>query len=205
MAADSLQIALVVGIILMALISVASLAWSFYLAQKLHDRPVPKTFEVHVEGTKLFSDADLAEAESLAKVELQKSVQAAAGELQQSVSASARRIAAHVNDSADATIGQELEKYRVTLGELQIQTIEQFGQLRKDIDDQRVKLLTQLELDVAREQEKRMDHFNERINDVVASYLAECLGNQVDLGAQAPYILQTLQKNKEEIKREVLS
>ncbi len=50
-----------------------------------------------------------------------------------------------------------------------------------------------------------MDQFNTRLNDVVSSYLTECLGSQVDLGAQSTYIFAALEQHKADIKRDVLS
>lgn len=202
---DNIQIILVGGLVVMALINAVSLIWAFYLDGKLRQRPTPKNYDIHVEGTKLFSEEDLAEARTLAQEELRKSVEVAAEQLQRSVSESAQEIAGHINEASGEALNQELEKYRITLSELHAQAIRQFGQLQQEIDQQRTKLIGQLEEDVKKEQERRVDHFNERINEVVASYIAESLGDRVDLGAQGPYILQVLQKHKEDIKQDILA
>lgn len=202
---DSLQFLLIAGIIFMALINAASLIWASYLDHKLRQRPIPKHYDIHIEGTKVFSEIDLSEFQQQAKLQLQQEVQAAAVQLQKSVAQSANQIADNINDMATTNLSQEFQKYQVSLSELQSQTIAELGQLQNEIEQRRAQLFEQMERDIAREREKRMEHFNERINDVVASYLAESLGNKVDLGTQGVYILQVLEEHKEDIKRDVLT
>jgi hypothetical protein len=202
---DSLQLVLVISIIVMALINAVSLIWASYLDHRLRQRPVPKNYDIHLEGTKIFSEIDIAEAQQQAKGVLTKAIEASAGEVQEAISKSVGEISNNINDIAQTGFSQEFEKYQISLSELQNQTIEQIGSLQKDVDARRQELLGQVEQIVAAERQKRMDGFNQRINEVVASYLAESLGDQVDLGAQGPYILQTLEQHKEDIKRDVLS
>lgn len=202
---DSLQLILVISIIVMALINATSLIWASYLDHKLRQKPVPKNYDIHLEGTKVFSEIDIAEAQQQAKAALQKAIEASAGQVQEAVSKSVGEISNNISDIAQTGFSQEFEKYQISLSELQNQTIEQIGNLQKDVDARRQELLGQVESIVAQEREKRMENFDQRINDVVASYLAETLGNQVDLGAQGPYIMQTLEQHKEDIKRDVLA
>lgn len=189
----------------MALINAFSLIWAFYLDGKLRQRPTPKNFDVHVEGVKVFGDGDLDEVRELAKSQMQKSIDTAVEQLQHSVADSAQEIAARINDASNKTLQEELEKYSITLGELHAGAIRQFTELQQDIERHRQEMLARLEKDIAEERERRINSFNERINQVVSSYLAESLGSRVDLGAQGPYILQILQEHKEDIKRDVLS
>lgn len=202
---DNIQLILVAGLIGMALINAASLVWAFYLDGKLRQRPVPKHYEIHIDGNKMFREIDLGEVENQAKAQLQKSAEQAARQLQESVTQNTEDISGRLRETADEALQAELEKYRINLEELHSSSIDQFSQVQKEIDNKRVELLKELDNDIAKERERRMDKFNERINDVVATYLAESLGSQVDLGAQGRYILQSLQKNKEEIKKDVLS
>lgn len=202
---DTLQLILIISIIVMALINAVSLIWASYLDHRLRQRPTPKNYDIHLEGTKVFSEIDIAEAQQHAKAVLQKAIEASAGQVQEAVAKSVGEISNNISDIAQTGFSQEFEKYQISLSELQNQTVEQIGSLQKDIDARRQELLGQVETVVAQEREKRMAHFNERINDVVAGYLAESLGNQVDLGAQGPYIMQSLEQHKEDIKRDVLS
>jgi hypothetical protein len=196
---------LVVGLLVMATLNAASLIWAFYLDHRLRNRPDTKNFDVHVEGTKVFKEPDLEQIESVAEQQLQVVVQEAAARLQQSLNASIDGLAGQVAHIAESTVSQEFEKYKVTLQELESQSVAEFGELDKEIQAKRAELLQNLEADVAKERDGRMDEFNARLNDVVSSYLAESLGNNVDLGAQSVYIMQMLETHKEDIKRDVLA
>ena len=202
---DSTQFILVAGLIVMALVNAATLFWAMYLDRRLRGRPVPKHYDVHVEGTKVFDGPDLAEVQKRADAQLMHAVELASQRLEKSVSAGVDQLAAHVNDVASDSIRQEFDKYQASLRALNNQTVEQFAKIQTDLETQRAELLKQLQAEVLQERQRRLAKFNERINDVVSSYLAETLGSRVDLGAQTAYIFEQLEKHKEDIKRDILT
>lgn len=189
----------------MAVVNAATLFWAMYLDRRLRGRPVPKHYDVHVEGTKVFDGPDLAAVQQKADAQLLHAVEVASQRLEKSVSVSVDQLAAHVNDVAADSVSQEFDKYQASLRALNNQTVEQFAKIQTDLETQRAELLKQLEAEVLQERERRLGKFNERINDVVSSYLAETLGNRVDLGSQMPYIFEQLEKHKEDIKRDILT
>lgn len=202
---DTSQFILVAGLIIMALVNAATLFWAMYLDRRLRGRPVPKKYDVHVEGTKIFSDMDLSEVQKRADSQLLHAVELASQRLEKSVSTGVDQLAAHVNDVASDSVRQEFDKYQASLRALNNQTVEQFAQIQTDLQKQRAELLQQLQTEVTQERERRLASFNERINDVVSSYLAETLGSRVDLGSQSNYIFEQLEKHKEDIKRDILT
>lgn len=202
---DSLQLVMVAGLVLLAMVNAGSLVWAMYLDRKLRARPVPKNYDVHVEGTKIFSDVDMAQVQQRADAQLEQAVQQAAHHLQQSVEQGVQQLAGHINDIAANSLNKEFEKYQLSLEDLRQETMQQFSGLQKELAERRSQLFQQIDSEAAAEREKRMQAFNNRINDVVASYIAETLGNRVDLGAQTPYILESLQKRKDDIKRDILA
>jgi hypothetical protein len=199
---DGLQFSLVA---LLVLVNLAALTWASFQDKKARAKPQPKIYEIHLEGTKVFSDVDLEEIQRAAKGQLQTIASEAAQRLQKSLNNSVDQVAADINDRLSTDLLAEFEKYQVSLGALRDQTIEQFSKIQTELDHRRLELIEHLDRQVAAEQEKRLSHFDDRINDVVTSYIAESLGSQVDLGAQTDYILQTLEANKEQIKKDVLS
>ncbi|HKX72483.1 MAG TPA: hypothetical protein VJM32_00535 [Candidatus Saccharimonadales bacterium] len=199
---DGLQLSLVA---LLVLVNLAALTWASFQDRKARQKPAPKIYEIHLEGTKVFSDVDLEEIQKAAKAQLQSAAQDAAQRLQKSLNNSVDQVAADINDRLSTDLIAEFEKYQVSLGALRDQTIEQFSKIQAELDHRRLELIEHVDRLVAEEQDKRLAHFNERINDVVTSYIAESLGNQVDLGAQTDYILQTLEANKEQIKKDIVT
>jgi uncharacterized protein YaaN involved in tellurite resistance len=200
---DSTQLVLVIGLILMALINTATLFWAMYLDRRLRGRPVPKKYDVHVEGTKVFTEPDLAEVQKRADAQLLHAVELASKQLEASVAKGVDQLAVHINDVASNSITQEFDKYQASLRALNNQTVDEFAKIQTDLETQRTELVKQLQAEVAQERDRRLAHFNERINDVVSSYLAETLGGRVDLGAQMPFILESLEKHKDDIKRDI--
>ncbi len=201
---DTLQIVLVAGLVVMALVNALSLIWASYLDHKLRQKPVPKVYDVHVDGTKLFSEQDWAQVNKITREELQKAAAEAAGQLQQSLDNAVTALSAHMTELANNSISPEFEKYQVSLEALREQSIGTFTKLQLELDKRRDQLIAELEKDMLEEKEKRIALFNRRMNDVVSSYLAESLGTNVDLGAQTNYILQSLQQHRDDIKRDIL-
>ena len=201
---DTLGIVLVAGLVVMALVNAASLIWASYLDHKLRQKPIPKVYDVHVDGTKLFTQEDWAEVNRITREELQKAAAEAAGQLQQSLDNAVTQLSAHMTELANDSISPEFEKYQVSLEALREQSIGTFTKLQMELDKRRDQLIAELEKDVEVERAKRIELFNQRLNDVVSSYLAESLGTNVDLGAQTNYILQSLQKHRDDIKRDIL-
>lgn len=202
---DNLQVTLIIALVAMALINLATLFWAWHLSNRLNKRPVPKVYEVRIEGTKVFSEIDLAEVEKQARVELQQSAHNAANQLHEAIKRTVEQVAMHVDETTQNTINQELEKYHVSLQALREQSITEFSKMQQDLDQKRIRMTEALERVAKAELGRRMDQFNSRLSDVVSSYIVESLGSQVDLGAQLPYILQNLEKHKEDIKKDVLN
>lgn len=202
---DTLQLTLIIALIVMALINTGSLIWAFYLDHKLRGRPVPKVYNVKLDGTKAFTQVDLAAVEKEAQASLQQAAHEAAQQLRTSMNTAIGKVAEHVDEMTNTTLSQEFEKYQVSLQALREQSITEFSKMQNELDLLKVDLINKLEKQAQAELGRRVEQFNGRLNDVVSSYLAESLGNNVDLGAQTVHILQTLQQHKEEIKRDILS
>lgn len=60
-------------------------------------------------------------------------------------------------------------------------------------------LEAQLEQSFAAEKDAAVQRMNEKMNDAVLAFLLETLGHEVDLGAQADYLVATLEANKADL------
>jgi len=202
---DTLQIVMLAGLILMACISFASLAWASFLDGKYRNRPSPKHYAVHVEGVNVFSEEDIAAAKEEAQAGFRKALTDSVGAIEPALSSSISNISEKAEEMAKITLSQEFEKYQSSFAALREETIKEFGELQKQIDARRDQLVIDMEAQFKKQQAERMDAFNTRIADVVSSYLVEALDKGVDLGAQSKYIIHTLEAHKEDIKKDVLS
>lgn len=202
---DSLQFVLVAGLIAMVGINAASLAWAMRLNRELRSRPSPKVYEVKVDAGKVMADIDMTTVEELAKQQLGKVANEAGIRFKESLNNAVDNLSVKISDMANNTLSGEFEKYQVSLQALRDQSIEEFSKLQKELDNRRTQLTEHLDKVIQTEGEKRLGALDTRMNDVVSSYLIESLGNQVDLGAQSAYIFETLEKHKDEIKKDILS
>lgn len=202
---DTFQVLVLAGLLIMAAVSVISFAWVFYLDGKLRSRPSPKTYEVHIEGTKVFNDEDMDAARNEAREGLHNVVTRSAELLQASLAGTISGLSSKAEEMASITLTQEFEKYQISFAALREETVKEFNDLQKQLDQRRKDLSVELEDMVARDREERMDAFNARIADVVSSYLVEALDKGVDLGAQSKYIIHTLEAHKEDIKKDILA
>lgn len=202
---DTLQLVLVIGLIAMVIINAVSLWWAMRLNHQLHNRPQPKVYEVKINANDVMADIDIATVEKLARQQLAKAAGEASLRFKKSLDNTVDQMSVKIGDMASNSLSGEFEKYQISLQALRDQSIQEFSKLQKELDDRRTQLTEHLDKVIQTEGEKRLAALDTRMNDVVSSYLIESLGNQVDLGAQSAYIFETLEKHKEEIKKDILS
>lgn len=202
---DTFQVLMFAGLLVMASIAAVSLAWAFYLDGKFRNRPSPKHYDVHVEGTKVFRDEDVEAILSDAKDSLHQVVGQSSDLLRASLATTIKGINEKTEEMATMTLSQEFTKYQASLEALREETIQEFNSLQKQLEERRSELTIELEKLVKKDREERVDAFNARIADVVSSYLVEALDKGIDLGVQSKYIIHTLEAHKEDIKKDILS
>lgn len=202
---DTFQILATAGLLVMGAITIASLVWAFYLGGEVKNKPSPKYYKVEIETPEVFSATDLDHIGKKAHDSMYLVVDKAANELGAALTATITGLTNKTEDMAKVALAQEFEKYQTALEALREETIKEFGELQKQLDERRDELTAVMEEDVAKDREAKMDAFNARLGDVVSSYLVETLDKGVDLGAQAGYIVRMLESHKEDIKKDVLS
>ena len=93
---------------------------------------------------------------------------------------------------------------------IEVRLNEQQALLEKQLLDQQKHALERqaaqdIEIDklAAIKQQQRIQQIDSSLNNAVTNFLLENLGSDVDLGAQLPHLLKTLDENKEELKKEI--
>ncbi len=205
---DLLQFILITGIVVVMLVNISLLAWvPAYLERQLNKRQLTtsKSYDVRIEDAKLLDEIDVDEVNKQLHKQLTKVAENTAKRLEESLNNTVDRIASNIDEQTSVQLSQEFEKYEVSLQALRDQSIIEFGKLQKELDKRRGELLDQLDRDIVKEREKRIDAINLRIGDIVAAYIAETLGDQVDLGAQTNYLFAALEQHKDDIKKDMLA
>ena len=108
----------------------------------------------------------------------------------------------NVADIRSATQGT-LASAQDQISEQQNAILKSLAQRQADIDAKlavrQTELEAQLEQSFAAEKDAVVQRMNETMNDAVMAFLLETLGHEVDLGAQADYLVATLEANKAEL------
>lgn len=73
------------------------------------------------------------------------------------------------------------------------------AELDAKLSAKQAELEGQLETSLAEEKAHLSEQLTQRLNDAVLAFLLETLGHEVDLGAQADYLIATLEANKEQL------
>lgn len=111
-------------------------------------------------------------------------------------------------------VGNELERYRLHLVDIRERSKLAIEDAKAQIDTHQAELeamiaqeatamKAELAQEVATEKQKLIKQIDTKLADAVASFLLDTLQYEVDLGAQQPYLLATLEAHKAELTREV--
>jgi len=202
---DITQIVIVGGVLLLALSNLGTLIWVSVLYQKFHHRPTPKNYTIHLDGSKFFADIDTEEIKSLVHDKLVTSTAKAAKEFEEALSKTVPKLVSDIDEVNTKAMKEEFEKYRANIQALSAEAMQDQFQLQQEVADHRKELMEALDKEIVMQYQKRMSEFDSRLSNVISSYIIDSLGQQADLGAQFPYILSTLEAQKEQIKKDMLA
>lgn len=145
------------------------------------------------------------ELQKQATSEMSETIQQASELFQKNLTVQALKI----NDELEGLAGQRLRKqvedFGAVLDGLTTTASASVAQLESLIDARRKALEASMTTQVLDEKQRTLDRFYSRLGDMVASYVIQSLGNEIDLSGQLPFVLKVLEENKELIKRDLLS
>lgn len=200
---DNSELILFAGLIFMASINAASLIWAFYLDHRLRQKPVPKHYEVHVEGEKVLKEVDLDQVEAEAVNEMHTIINGATEQLKTSLSSMTTAVTVNVEQRIKELADAQFAQYQDVLTKSLEGNQQAMMSMEKEIAEKRARLESVLRAAIEKEFNNRIATFETRMNDVVASYIVESLGTNADMSAQVDAIVESLEKHKEEIKQDI--
>ena len=200
---DNSELILFAGLIFMASINAASLIWAFYLDHRLRQKPVPKHYEVHVEGEKVLKEVDLDQVEAEAVNEMHTIINGATEQLKTSLSSMTTAVTGSVEQRVKELADAQFAQYHEVLTQSLASNEQAMMSMEKEIADKRARLEAVLRAAIEKEFNNKIATFETRLNDVVASYIVESLGTNADMSAQVDAIVESLEKHKEEIKQDI--
>jgi vacuolar-type H+-ATPase subunit E/Vma4 len=137
----------------------------------------------------------LAKAQAEFKAVLDESTTKLQGDLQ----ATATDLNKDLEKLGDAVVKSETERYTTMLEALRTQAETVITTAQTDIKDHQTDLKAKLTDNITAEQQRLIAQIDTKLADAVSSFLTEILQHNVDLGAQTPYMLATLEEHKAEL------
>lgn len=198
---EFLQILLAINVLILAL----CLFWIFNLYAKLHQAKVPKKYEIDADIAKVFSKEERDDIKERIEAQLEGVVKKSTKELHMSLANTANEISMKTNDIVAGLVEKEAVAYKNDLESIRSKMLNEAQQLQSSITAQEKKLKDDLQAAIERDRQAQLDIFEQRLSDIVSSYVVESLDKNVDLGAQMKYIIDSLEANKNEIKKDILS
>lgn len=138
-----------------------------------------------------------------AQLQLTNTVKVTNREMQQALQTTYQRLLQNIEKEAAQILNGELEQYRLTIkaantaaANVTSETERQLSAIRKTIE-------TESQAAVREEKQKLLRQLDDKLSDIIASYLLEALGEHVDLGSQKDFIFRQLEENKEIIKKDI--
>jgi flagellar basal body-associated protein FliL len=123
----------------------------------------------------------------------------------QDLSGTSAKLSEQVERLTTEVITTELEQYQAAMDQVRGIAAKAAEQIQAAMAQQQAGLQKAVEEAVAAERDRRLAMIDSRLSQIISSYLVESLGSGVDLGAQADYIIQSLEQRKDEIKKDLAS
>lgn len=138
-----------------------------------------------------------------AQKDFERVLKRSATELQTDLADSAESIKKQVDTFSNEVIKQELTNYHAKIAELEKQTESVVNGMHQQITSHQDDLKAKLTESIEAEKQRLVQQIDTKLGDAVASFLSETLQHNVDLGAQAPYLMSVLEEHKAELAKEV--
>jgi hypothetical protein len=110
---------------------------------------------------------------------------------------------AQLNEYLQKEISRNLEAefadYAKAMNDAQELALTSLRKTANEVEEQRVALSNALKADVAAREEQMLKLYEDNMAQIVEYYVLQTLGDQFDLKAQMPYILEQMENNKEAI------
>lgn len=144
------------------------------------------------------------DAQKLAGEQISVSIQQATELFQKNLTVQALKINDELESLAGRRLRKQVEDFTAVLDGLTTTASSSVAQLNTLIESRRKALEAGLTTEVLVEKQRAIERFYGRLSDMVASYIIQSLGNDIDLSGQLPFVVKVLDDNKELIKRDLL-
>ena len=151
------------------------------------------------------TDDILAKVQSEASHNLARSIQHASELFQKNLTVQALKINDELEGLAKQRLHKQIDDFTAVLSDLTSAATSSVAQLEALVEQRRLSLAAGMATEVLDEKQRTLEQFYQHLSDIVAGYIVESLGSDVDLSGQLPFVLKVLEQNKDAIKQDLLS
>jgi hypothetical protein len=130
-------------------------------------------------------------------------VDEAAVQFKQDVAGSSGRLSELIVRLTTDVVERELDTYRTELAGARDAALKSFQAMQQTITTKQTELESGLDSEVAARKEDLLKRLDAKLGMAVMTYVVERLGQGVDLGAQRNYLLESLERHKDELKQDL--
>jgi hypothetical protein len=190
-----LQVFLLINVFIIGALSATGIrhAWAHF-----HPLVPPKPEKPTIQPLRLTPEAKellLARAQS----DFKRVLEQASTELQADLQSTGGALSKQLEKIGGDVVATETERYKTMLEQLRTQTETVIVAAQSEIKDHQTDLRAKLTDNVNAEQQRLIAQLDTKLGDAVSSFLTETLQHNVDLGAQMPYMIASLEEHKLEI------
>lgn len=149
-----------------------------------------------------------------AEAKFRKEIADSTSQLHTDIQKTTAELSTHVTKIGGEIVATEMQRYRDTLEALRRQSEQLIKQAQTTVTqhqteigaratDIKAELEKKAAEDIEAQKQQLLTQLDTKLSDAVSSFLLDTLQHNIDLGAQADYMLSVLEENKEEIIREV--
>ena len=189
-----LQIFLIINVFIIGVLSAIGVrhAWAHFKTKP--NKSAPSV----VQAVRLSPDVReklLAKAEA----DFRAVLNTASTELQNDLKATAVDLNATLEKLGKSVAEAEVDRYKTTLDALRTQAETVIVAAQSEVKDHQTDIKGKLTESMKIEEERLIAQLDTKLGDAVSSFLTEILQHNVDLGAQMPYMIASLEEHKEEL------
>lgn len=100
-------------------------------------------------------------------------------------------------------VEKELEEYRSNLKTARENALNSLQEMQTAVDSKRKDLEADLDSELVKRREALSARIDKKLGAAVAAYIVESLGQGADLGAQRKFMLESLERHKADLKKEI--
>jgi hypothetical protein len=153
----------------------------------------------------IFNDTFREELRNRGRLHFEKIIGENAMFLQQDLRLTTSQLNDYMKDEITSKLKEEFTKYEESIVDAKELAIEAIEKTKQAVEDNRVSLLKQLELEFAEEKAREIKRFDENMTEIINHYLIAAIGDQIDLSDQLEYIIANLEANKKAIVQDLMN